>query len=51
MITLFNRIKKVEIRYTETKTFENKYWTGKKKGKKSSLSAYGTKRKSDFGKT
>ena len=39
--------------YTERKTFENKYWTGKKKGEKgkSSLSAYGTKRKSDFGKT
>jgi hypothetical protein len=24
-----------EIRYTETKTFEHKYWTGKKKGEKS----------------
>lgn len=31
--------------------FENKYWTGKKKGKKESLSAYGTKGKSDFGQT
>ena len=37
----------------ETQTFENKYWTGKKKGEKvkSKRISYGTKRKSDFGKT
>ena len=36
----------------ETKTFENKnIEPGRIRGKKSSLSAYGTKRKSDFSKT
>ncbi|CAA3016522.1 Hypothetical predicted protein [Olea europaea subsp. europaea] len=33
------------------KTFENKYWTEKKKEKNSSLNAYGTKRKSNFVRT
>lgn len=38
--------------YTETQTFENKYWTGKKKGTEiQKVKKYGTKRKSDFGKT